>query len=571
MLIYLSFFACNQDNKINDQNIASAEEIISYRLDLESPEYGAFYGEGPIPVSGVISPPTAELVIEGAIVNVDPLGRFSYEVPFEDPSKRSYRVVDVELREGELKERVPVFAGKDPKETWPGGLSARLLPEGLRILGESLGGLIDESGWSDSISSQLPVADLTWFILNPVGVVHDPTVVALNGAEEGVAVDFSLRGVGIEYEISWTDFDGVAQTEPLFMVFDEIAIGATAVPEIDENGILIFTLVEADLTMDSPDFQFGVLEGWVAEWITDQMWTWILEPVMENILDTILAEVGSLEIGGPFAFETDLMGAPLGLSLYDVYGDPDGLALGLELQVGELQEQGAQGLKIPTETEAPDAQLAIGLHEGLLQELLAGQLLSMLSQDLDLGGAFGSIIGNGVLALPGGDDAPDGDGWCLSIAPGSASVVRLQEGIAPLAYLYLPDLNVNVGIKDGSDCEDWLVASLATEIALEVSDGSVLGIDIEMPEGSLLYYGADADEYEEEEVIAAFSSYLETMLGLVGGFAEIDLGEMLAGSEEGEGMGLGNVSLNVVDSRSLWYDNPDIEGLYALSINLWTE
>ena len=116
-----------------------------------------------------------------------------------------------------------------------------------------------------------------------------------------------------------------------------------------------------------------------------------------------------------------------------------------------------------------------------------------------------------------------------------------------------------------------MIASLATEVGLEVSEGSVLGIDIEMPEGALLYYGADPDDYDEQEVIAAFASYLETMLGLVGGFAEIDLGEMLAGSEETEGMGLGNVSLSIVDSRSLWNDNPEVEGLYALSINLWSE
>ena len=32
-----------------------------------------------------------------------------------------------------------------------------------------------------------------------------------------------------------------------------------------------------------------------------------------------------------------------------------------------------------------------------------------LSQDLDLEGGFGAIIGNGIMALPGGDDAPDGD------------------------------------------------------------------------------------------------------------------------------------------------------------------
>ena len=54
------------------------------------------------------------------------------------------------------------------------------------------------------------------------------------------------------------------------------------------------------------------------------------------------------------------------------------------------------------------------------------------------------------MALPGGDDAPDGDGWCLSLNPSDAVVVRFQEGLEPLAYLYVPDLQVQIGIMDGN-------------------------------------------------------------------------------------------------------------------------
>ena len=123
---------------------------------------------------------------------------------------------------------------------------------------------------------------------------------------------------------------------------------------------------------------------------------------------------------------------------------------------------------------------------------------------------------------------------------------------------------------DGNDCNDWIVASLAAEIGLVVEDGSVLNIDLDIPEGKLLYYGADG--YDEDEVLPALANYLETMIGLVGGFAQIDLGDLLAGGgggEQTEGLPLGDLELQIIDSQSLWDDNPELEGLYAISLNLW--
>ena len=561
MILSFILFSCNSDNKITNDG---SNLPVSYELTLNEPQYGSFYGDGPIPVSGQVSPAGATILIEGTEVVSLSDGTFSYEIAIERP--RAYRIVDVSLPEGELEERIPVFTGKDPTETWPGGMSARLLPNGLNVLGASLGQMIDESGWSDSVSTQLPDVDWGWIGFRPIGVVHDPTLVRMEGASDGVAIDLSLMGFGLEYEVWWFDENGTEQTGPMLMNFDEVAIGLTAVPSIGEDGILTFTLIDADLTMDAPDFQLGELEGWILEWVVDNLWTWILEPVTENILDTVLAEIGSLDLGGPFAFETDLMGTPLSLALYDVYGDPDGLALGLELGLGALESAG-EDIIIPTQEDAPDAQLAVGIHEGLMQELVKGQFLSLLSQDIDLAGSFGAILGNGIKALPGGDDAPDGDGWCLSLSPSDAVVVRFQEGIDPLAYLFVPDLQVQIGIMDGNDCNDWIVASLAAEIGIVVEDGSVLNIDLKLPEGKLLYYGAD--DYEEEEVLPMLSNYLETMIGLVGGFAQIDLGDLLGAGGQGSEMPLGDVQLSIIDSQSLWENNPDQEGLYAISLNLW--
>ena len=170
------------------------------------------------------------------------------------------------------------------------------------------------------------------------------------------------------------------------------------------------------------------------------------------------------------------------------------------------------------------------------------QLLTLLNQNLDLSGSFGDILGAGIETLPGGDDAPNGDGWCLTLDPGTATVVRMQEGIEPLVALYIPDLQVNVGIKDGDDCEDWLVASMATEVGLKVKEGSKLGIDLSIPEGAILYYGAD--DYTEAEVVEGLAGYLEGIIGLVGGLAEIDLAELLGGGATDErGLPLGDITI----------------------------
>ena len=296
-------------------------------------------------------------------------------------------------------------------------------------------------------------------------------------------------------------------TDTLSFIIDEVAIGATAVPYLDDNGVLIFSLVEADLTMSSPDLVLGQLDPTLLEWLLQAGWDWILEPLSEMLLDTILAEIGSLEIGGPFAFETEFMGAPFGIELYDIYGDIDGLALGVEMEIGDMNTMEEVDIPVPTEEDAPEAQLAVALHEGLFHQLLSGQLLDLLSQDLDLAGSFGAIIGNGIMALPGGDDAPSGDGWCLDINPGDTNLVRMHESVTPLASLYLPDFRMNVGIQDDGDCEDWLNASLATEVQINVKEGSKLAIDVKIDDGSLLYYGSDDyqdGDISEEEVIEAF-------------------------------------------------------------------
>ena len=139
-------------------------------------------------VSGIIQPANAVLTIDGQQVIADETGAF----PLNLPIAGACEIVDVQMPQADIRERIPVFSGQHPSETWPGGMAARVLPSGLDALGAQLGALVDETGWADLISEQLPELDGGWIGLQPVGVLHDPTVVAMSGSEDGIAIDFTL-------------------------------------------------------------------------------------------------------------------------------------------------------------------------------------------------------------------------------------------------------------------------------------------------------------------------------------------------------------------------------------------
>lgn len=550
--VSIGLIGCQNDYKITP----AAVEEPSFVLD--SPAYGAFMGDGDIVVSGTATPAGTVLSVNDMAVISDEDGSFSVTMPVDGP----YRIVEVIA--GAQRERIPVFSGNDPAETWPGGISARLLPEGLNRIGTELGGLIDSTGWADLISDSLPSVKGDGYSLIPDGVSHAPTAVVLEGVDGGVETAVSLREVGLAYTITVEVF-GYPLEVPASLFFGEIALGAVAVPAVDDDGILLFELTDADLVLDSPDITIGILEGWVLEWVIELLSDWVVAPLTELLLDLVLDQFGVLELGGPLAFETDLLGTSLAVSLADVGGDLDGVRAGLSVGIGAPVTDEFT-VAMPEAREGDLSHAAMGLHEGLFDTLLSGELLGLLDQELDLAGSFGEIIGAGVTQLPGGDDAPDGDGWCFSIAPGTATVARLQSGIAPLAVLYIPDLVVEFGIMQDGDCEDWLIASLAAEVEVDVDDGSALGIDLVVAEGAILYYGADG--YNEDEVVEALGSYVGSLIGLLGGFVELDLASILGETELIPG--LSPVSLTLVDSEPLYNeDGTWTEGLYRISMTLW--
>ena len=561
-MLLISLLACNSGTAILGLGNVGLEEKIDYVLNVTEPQYGGFYQDGPIPVEGTVEPFVETVYVEGLPVSVNEDGSFSATVAFD----KDYEIVEVALPEEDLRVRVPVFAGNLPTDTWPGGLSARVLPSGLDALGKQLGELIDASGWVSSIETQLPVIDQGDWGLTPVGVLQDPTVVALAPANSGVAIDFTLNGIGLEYELWWNGILGSGSSTIIIQI-EQIGIGASADPILGDDGTLLFSIYESDITMTNPDFIF---DGNQAQWLENLIQgasQWIIEPLAENILNELMAQIGDVEIPGPFAFETDFMGTPVGLSLDELYGDMDGLAMELELAVGTSLETNESYVPIPTMSDAAEgAQLAVVMHEAILDQILRDQVLGLLSQDLDLGGFAGNMIGNIVTTLPGGDEAPEADGWCFSMNPGTASVVRMREGIEPLAMLYLPDMMVNIGVDTGSGCEDWLIMSVAGEIGLEVKNGSEIGIDLNVGEGAVLFYGAE--DYDEDAVIQQFGGSLSSLINLLGGSFGIDINEIFAGADTG--LGLDNFSITIVDSQKMYdfYDEWP-EGLYSVSINLW--
>ena len=72
-------------------------------------------------------------------------------------------------------------------------MAGRVLPAGLDALGKQLGGMIDSTGWLETMSSQLPVIDNGTWGLEPTGF----TPVFLSSRTVGAGSDNHFcRGCG---------------------------------------------------------------------------------------------------------------------------------------------------------------------------------------------------------------------------------------------------------------------------------------------------------------------------------------------------------------------------------------
>lgn len=539
-------------------------------LTMLSPAYGAFLEDGPVDVVGQVSDLAATVLVDGQPVDVDEEGVFRTTLDFV----ADYEVVDVKVGgDGfiDVRERVPVFAGRPPGVTFPQALPARITNAGLAQLGRVLGASIDETGWADQLLAALPALETNAVSIIPDKVTHDPTTVVLHGVEGGVDVGIELHNVTIHTMVTFEVF-GRPTTLPLTIGYDKITIGALAVPSIREDGIVVLSATDSWVDFGDSVIELNGTPIIGLDFVVDAVGDFV-EPAGEFLADLALDALREVEVGGPFDVETDLMGTSLALKLVEVYGDPNGLAFDARVAIDELAPTDPSG--IPAALGSTDVgepvHATVGVHEGLLDGLIGGEVIGMLSQPIDLG-SYGAIVGTLVGNIPGGQFAPDSQDWCVALEPGPAKVVRLQEGVKPWGHLYLPDVDVEFGVDSGEGCETWLLVNLAMEAAI-VAEGSKVGIELGVGEGAVLEYGAPPEAWTEEEVVANVGSLVDTLAGFLAGQLSFDLAELLGGAVEGQGGvfgALGPIEPRILDSKQMVHaDGSVIEGMYGVSVSLW--
>lgn len=557
--LLLALTACS------DVGILSEVPIPPLTLSLEQPTYGEFTGNGPMTVIGHVSPPAATVTVEGQIVAVGSDGTFTVDLPYEKP----YRILDVtaDYFEDRQEIRIPAFAGTDPLLSWPGAITARLTPTGLDGVADLLGGVVDGLVTEQAILDAVPEIGGGTFTLGVTGVSRQPVIVDLDPQDDGIHAHFELRDVRLDILAS-ADLFGLVIEVPGALTFPKIGLDALVDAGIDETtGGIVVGLLEPKTTFDIPVVElFGFGLDWLSQLISN---FFDVSTLLDQLLAGVLGNLESIPLGGPLQFDTNLLGTRIAIALQDV--STDRLGVGLSLGVGLNGPVPSAAADVPIPEDLPShPDLAVLLHDGLLQLLLDSDLLALLEQDIVLPGFLGFVLDPLIGGLPGGEQLPDHSGWCITLAPGTARAARFGVGDAPLGGIYLPDANVTFGYQQpgSQDCTDWLVASLAIELYLDVTEGTKIGIALEVPEGKVLTYGAVGAD--EDEVVAKLGGVISSLLDLLGGALNIDLGELLGGL--GGSTGLPTDSLSISIGERIPATRPDgtpIDGGVFLGLDLF--
>ncbi len=547
-MLLLLLAACGNDYQIN----APTPEPLA--LTVTSPTYGAFLGHEGIAVTGVVTPPNAFVQVNGTTVQPDGTGAFATVLAFDDRAV----VVDVTAiaYDQSVRQLVPVFDGTDPRASDPGAIAGLLTPTGLDALEPMVVDLVDSLGWQDLILSSLPVLDTDYVDLTPVSVTSSGTTADLAPGFDSVELSVTLHDVTLLTDVGIADLF----TFQLGVSLGQIGVGAHASPWIDADGMLGLTL--ADAIVDIGDITMSV-EGWeIPEWITDLL----LDPVADLVSslgttlgDVLLDQVGELPLGGPFAFDFDLLGTRLAAQLVDVDAGGQGISLGATVGYGE---DAADAMPVvatlgPTTPSGLAYELGAAVHEGMFNVLLDETLAGFLDIDLRLEGEYGQLLGSGIAALDGGNEIPDeANGYCIALHVGEARVIRMAPGVgAPLARAYLPDVQVEIDTVLGGECEDWLSASVFAVIDLSL-DGTEVSADFDVRDVAVLAYGAE--QYDRAAVEDQLGAVVESLAGILGGQLSFDLGDALGG------LGGFGIAPEVVAIEPL-----DDEGLYGVYLDVF--
>lgn len=547
-MLLLLLAACGNDYDIK----APAPEPLS--LTITSPTYGAFLGDAPVTVTGVVTPAQAFVTVNGTVVTPDEAGTFTAELPFDDRAV----VVDVSAVHAgaSLRELVPVFDGTDPRAADPGAIGGLLTPAGLDALEPTIADLVDSLGWEDQILAALPALDTDYVDLTPKSVTSGGAVADLAPGFDSIQLSLALTDVTLLTDVTVVD----AYTFELGVSLGTIGFGAHAAPWIDADGMLGLTL--SDAIVDIGDFAMSV-EGWeIPTWITDLLFDPIASLVSslgEGIGDLLLDQMGDIVVGGPFAFDLDLLGTRLAAQLVEVDAGGDGVSLGATVGYGEdAADSMPDVVTLGSVTPAGlTYQLGAAVHEGMFNVLLDETLAGFLDIDLTLEGEYGELLGSGIAALPGGSDLPDeANGYCLGLHVGDARVIRMVEGEGlPLARAYLPDLEVDIDYVNGGECVDWLDASVFAVVDLTL-DGTEVSADFDVRDVAVLGYGAE--DYDREAVETQLGAVVESLAGLLGGQLSFDLGDALGG------LGGFGFTPEVVSIEKL-----DEDGLYGIYLDVF--
>lgn len=531
-------------------------------LDLRSPVYGSFTGDAAtVSVSGWVNDPNAVVWVEGRQANVGDDGGFSVVLPVPGP----YRVVDVEAANptGHLRERRPVFSGHDPLETWPGALGARITPLGLLALGTSLEPTLQGLNFVDALFGALPAIDLGGFVFAPVATDSGDLEVALTPAAQGLDLAVVITGIELQADVTIP----LLGADTLTIGLDEVRIGIEVQPEVDASGMMWLAFGESTLSLAGLTLETSALDPVIVEDLLGDGLA-ALGPLAEGGLDALLGGIGALPLGGPFAFELDLLGTPVAFGIDALYADLDGLALVLGLDLGGAGS--GAGVEAPRASDGhPMSHVVFALHDGVFQPLLQSELLDLLGQDLQLGGLLGNVLALPITSLSGGSGAPtDATGWCLGIDPGDARLARVGSNPDELLVLYLPDFTFDIGVQRGgtTTCWDWLDASVALELGVGLGPDGALSLDPRLGEGAVLAYATTAP-YEEREVIAGLGALLDLALGFLGGdlLGGLSLDQLL-----GTGSGLPLGELSVLEVRQVRdAEGNDVDGLKTLSLRIF--
>ncbi len=547
--LLLMLLACQGSDalRLGDERTAERPALA---LFVTAPDEGSrFVGGDTTRVMGSVTPPDARVWVEGREVRVGQSGDFAVELPLRGP----YRIIDIEAADGRggVRETRTVLAGSDPLDSWPGAVSAVLTPGGLaRAIGD-VGELVDGLGWAALLQDSLPGTTVS----------HYPTTGTVTPTDEGLAFDITVQGLEITFDVLGA---------PVSLGWSRVELGIVADASVDDAGLLSLSFGEpslflGDLRIDAFDIEVPLLEDLIDGGLDG------LVSLLEGVID-LLVGTTAIPIPLPLDLELDLLGTAVQTSLAAVEVTDEGV--NIVLGVGIDGPPGDAGdIVIPApDPWSPTTDLRLGLHEGLFQLILASDLLDLLDLgSLQLDGLLGNILALPLQGLPGGAVLPDAEGWCIGIDPGEARVARMPGGLEPLAALYLPELYVDIGYSSGITlCQPWLQATIATEALLVVEEGTRIGIDLVVADGTVHYYGSELP-WDEDGVVDGLGNVLESILGLLGGALEFDLAELFTGLGTGTTTGLFPALAPDLLSATPMTDEDGrlLDGVHTLSLSLF--